>query len=261
MDDNQYQPYRGPGGYSAGGGRQPYVGQDVQPYQSAPPQQSSQPQSSGFPPPQRPAYSFNKPPDTDLPDAVESPRVREGIKSVISTLLILILAPVLAIIITSFLFQSYEVDGPSMEQTLHNGDRLIVLKAGKTWSEITGRSYIPPRGTIVVFDKPDAAEDKQLIKRVVGLPGERVVVKDGDVKVYNKEHPDGFDPDDLSPYTKVIKNTPLNVDLTVPNDELFVMGDNRGNSLDSRMFGTIKAKQIAGKLILRVFPFNKAQSF
>ncbi len=264
MDDKQL-PTNQPGNAGYSGGPQPYggrpaPGQDVQVYPvtgSAPQIPQSTPVGQ-----HRPAYSFNKPPDaTDNTETIESPKVREGIKSIISTFLILILAPILAVLITSFLFQSYEVDGPSMEQTLHHGDRLVVLKASKTWSKLTGKNYIPERGAIIVFEKPDSVDEKQLIKRVIALPGEHVVVADGKVTVTNKEHPEGYDPDKGTSYSNTVTNTVGEVDLTVPEGEVFVMGDNRGNSLDSRYFGPVKSKEIAGRLLLRVFPFNKAQVY
>jgi len=190
----------------------------------------------------------------------------DGIKSVLSTIVILLIAPILALAITAFLFQSYEVSGPSMQSTLQDHDRLIIWKAPKTLARITGHDYIPHRGDVIVFVKKglydfDANKEKQLIKRVIGLPGERVVVKDNVMTVYNKANPNGFQPDKTLPYGRVITETPGNVDLTVPAGEVFVSGDNRTNSLDSRYFGTIPSKDIIGKLIVRVLPANQAKTF
>ncbi len=190
------------------------------------------------------------------------PPKHEGAKNIASLLFILVLAPLTALILTAFVFQSYQVDGPSMETTLQNQDRLIVSKIPRTWSRITGNTYIPARGDIIVFHHKSASDgNKQLIKRVTALPGERVVVKNGVLTVYNQENPDGFLPDQTMDYGSVIKTTQGNVDLTVGEDEVFVNGDNRGNSLDSRSFGPIAAEDIVGKLEYRVFPFDKAQSF
>lgn len=189
-----------------------------------------------------------------------------GLKNIASTLAILIIAPIVALFITSFLFQSYEVFGPSMESTLHDGDRLIVVKAPRTWSKIRKQTFMPMRGQIVVFTKLDlflAGEhsgNKQLIKRVIGLPGERVVVKDGILTVYNTSHPDGFQPDKEEDYGKVIGKTGINVDVTVGSDEVFVCGDNRDNSLDSRTFGPIKTNDIVGTAAFRFLPTSQARS-
>lgn len=193
---------------------------------------------------------------------VDSSRLRENL----STIGVIIAAPLLALLMINFVFQTYEVDGPSMESTLHNHDRLIVLKVPRTWSKITGHSYIPQRYDIIVFDhsggfgEPGVSE-KQLIKRVIGLPGDRVVIKDGVATIYNQEHPDGFLVDRNGPESRVITVTSGNIDITVKNDEVFVMGDNRENSLDSRNLGTVRAEDIVGKLSMRIYPFNDTQKF
>ncbi|MEI7682957.1 MAG: signal peptidase I [Candidatus Saccharibacteria bacterium] len=189
----------------------------------------------------------------------------DSAKSILSTLGLLLLAPLLALFLTAFVFQSYQVEGPSMQTSLQNKDRLIVLKVPRTWARITHHDYIPNRGDVIIFNHPDisglGAGEKQLIKRVIALPGERVVVKNGELTVYNKEHPNGFSPDHTMPYGSVIKGTSGDVDLTVPDGEIFVCGDNRSNSLDSRYFGTVPASYIVGKLGLRVYPFKQSQVF
>jgi len=193
------------------------------------------------------------------------PPEKESVRSVISTIALLALAPLIAILLTWFIFQSYEVDGPSMQTTLQNQDRLIVLKVPRTWARLTHHDYIPNRGDIIIFNHDEVSGfgdgKKQLIKRVIALPGERVVVKDGRLTVYNQAHPEGFSPDKTMPYGTVITQTVGDVDLTVPAGEIFVCGDNRSNSLDSRYFGTVPASDIVGKLGLRVYPFTKAERF
>jgi signal peptidase I len=184
-----------------------------------------------------------------------------GWKNITSTVAILLIAPLLAIFITIFVFQSYEVYGMSMETTLQDGDRLIVQKLSKNWSAIRGKEYIPQRYEIVVFDKPTfisnpSGDVDHLIKRVIGLPGERVVARDGKYTVYNSEFPDGFNPDSGQEYAKDITTTPGEVDITIGNGEIFVSGDNRTNSLDSRNFGAISAKSVTGIATLRFVPVN-----
>ncbi len=169
--------------------------------------------------------------------------------------------------LTAFVFQSYEVDGPSMETTLQNRDRLIVWKVPRTLARITNRAYIPHRDDVIVFVKhglyeAGSEQEKQLIKRVIGLPGDRVVVQDGHIKVYNSEHPDGYNPDLDHDFSQNISSiTTGNVDMVVPEGQVFVCGDNRTNSLDSRSFGTISSKDIVGKLTIRIFPINNFKSF
>ncbi len=200
------------------------------------------------------------------PKVVVPDNSKEGWRSVISTILILALAPLIAWLMITFVFQSYEVDGPSMETTLQDKDRLIVVKTGKTLARLTNGNYIPKRGDIVIFVKHGFAElgtsgDKQLIKRVIGLPGERVVVNEGKFTIFNDEHPDGFDPDEGQDYAESIAFTDGRVDITIPDGQVFMAGDNRGNSLDSRRFGPVPSEDIIGKLVFRLFPINKAESF
>ncbi len=209
---------------------------------------------------------MNEQPEHESPTGHMNSSSHDGLKSVLSTILLLALAPLIAWMLVLFVFQSYEVDGPSMQTTLFNHDRLIVLKLPRTWAKITNKAYIPNRGDIIIFNRHGATNyedgtDKQLIKRVIGLPGDRVVVKDDVVTVYNQQHPDGFNPDKTLPYGSVIENTPGTVDITVPNNEIFVLGDNRTNSLDSRYFGTVPAKDIVGKLGLRIYPFSKTKVY
>jgi signal peptidase I len=185
-------------------------------------------------------------------------------KELTSTLAIIIAAPLIAFVLTVFVFQSYEVDGPSMETTLQNKDRLIVNKMGRTWANIIGDNYLPSRYEIIVFNYSGSASSggsKQLIKRVIGLPGDRVVVKDGVVTIYNDKNPDGFKPDIEGPENGAITTTDGNIDEKVEKGEVFVMGDNRENSLDSRVFGPIDTSQIVGDLALRIYPLDKIERF
>jgi signal peptidase I len=194
------------------------------------------------------------------------PPKKDGWRSVVSTIGILLAAPLVALLLTMFVFQSYQVDGASMQPTLHNNDRLIVWKLPRTLAKIFHGQYVPHRGDIVVFTEPDLesygqSPDKQLIKRVIALPGERVVVKDGTIKVYNDESPDGFKPDDLLPYGKTIPSTAHDGEWVVGEKQLFVSGDNRPESLDSRYFGPIDLSNVIGKLSFRVLPVGQAKHF
>src|SRR5688572_9692944 len=181
-------------------------------------------------------------PDTLPENTTQSePPKREGLGGMASTIAVLLVAPLIALVLTAFVFQSYQVDGPSMETTLQNNDRLLVWKLPRTWARITGHDYIPKRGDVVIFVERDASglgstEGKQLIKRVIGLPGERVVVDDGKIRVYNQENPGGFEPDKTLPYGTMINETIGERDVVIPKGSLYVVGDNRNNSLDSRSF-------------------------
>lgn len=193
-------------------------------------------------------------------------RGREGWQSVFSTVSILLAAPLVAVLLMIYIFQSYQVEGPSMETTLHENDRLIVWKMPRTWARITGNAYIPQRGEIVIFAEPGLeaygrSAKKQLIKRVVGLPGDRIVINNGVVTIYNTESPEGFNPDGMVPYGEIAQPTGGQIDMVIPEDHVFVLGDNRSNSLDSRAFGPVHANDIVGKLSFRLFPFDKAEHF
>lgn len=205
----------------------------------------------------------------DIADAaLGSSKRPSGWREVFSTLGIFVAAFLVAIFIIAFVFRSYQVDGPSMQTTLYNADKLIIWKVPRSWAKLTGHAYIPNRGDIIVFTQSGLSEygqqdEKQLIKRVIGLPGDRVILQDGAYSIYNKEHPSGFNPDTTLPYGKSTKipETTGRVDVTLGKNQIFVSGDNRPDSLDSRAFGPIYANQIVGKLILRVLPIGDAKAF
>ncbi|MBC7581256.1 signal peptidase I [Aeromicrobium sp.] len=219
--------------------------------------------------PGAPAPEPEMPKDLELPaDNTPPPKlINNPIKEYLSAFGVLGTAIGVALLLILFVFQSYQVSGPSMEQTLHDQDRLIVWKLQRSWSRITGHQYIPGRGDVVIFTESGLSEygqedTKQLIKRVIALPGERVVVKDNIITVYNKANPNGFQPDKTLPYgVNITEPAEQSVDRTIGKDELFVCGDNRTNSLDSRFFGPIKTNQIIGKLAVRVLPLSDAEKF
>jgi len=181
---------------------------------------------------------------------------------------ILLTAFLLAIVLIMFVFRSYAVDGPSMETTLQNQDKLIIWKLPRTIAKITGNQYVPGRGDVIIFSQANLTacgqgDERQLIKRVIGLPGERVVVSNGHYTVYNSAHPTGFDPDQTLDYNKDghIPETTGDVDLILDKNELFMSGDNRPDSCDSRNFGPIRTDQVIGKLVLRLLPANNIKLF
>lgn len=180
-----------------------------------------------------------------------------------SSLRFIIAVGILVVMINTFGLQSYQVYGQSMFPTLEDGDRLIISKFGRTYSRLLGRDYIPKRGEIIVFDDPFAS-DRQLIKRVVALPGERVTLEDGVLMVYNDHRPNGFKPDETGDYSQGLVFTVGSVDVTVPDRQVFVIGDNRGSSgsLDSRNeLGTVPVEKINGDLLLRLYPLSGLRLF
>lgn len=181
---------------------------------------------------------------------------------------VLAIAALLAFLLINFVFRSYSVDGPSMETTLQNEDKLIIWKVPRTISRFTGHQYVPGRGDVIIFNQSNLAPcgqvgERQLIKRVIAQPGEHVVVKDGTITVYNAANPGGFKPDDIMAYNKDrhIPTTTGNIDITLASNQIFVSGDNRPDSCDSRAFGPINTDQVVGKLVVRLLPANNIKVF
>ena len=187
-------------------------------------------------------------------------------KDVIGIVIFVACVVIGTILINSFVFRSFSVVGPSMENTLHTGDRLIINRVPVTIANLEGKTYIPKRGQIIVFKNPQytvGSPDEYIVKRVIGLPGDRVTLANGSYTVYNKQHPKGFNPDQFN-NGEPQSPTSGSVDVTVPADQLFVSGDHRQSdfSYDSRNgLGFIPTYDIVGPVAFRIFPFNQVRSF
>lgn len=157
---------------------------------------------------------------------------------------------ILVKIIQAFLIQPFIVDGGSMLPTYHDQEFLLVDKL----SYIVGK---PSRGDVVIFKLFESGVNpytgKYLIKRVLGLPNERIVIKNGVTTIYNKDNPDGFVVDES--YV-VYKDLQKDTDITLDDHHYFMMGDNRAQSYDSRSWGALDSKYIKGQVLLRIFPFS-----
>ncbi len=152
-----------------------------------------------------------------------------------------------------FLIQPFYVKGASMEPNFYDHEYLII-------DEISYRFSQPQRGDIVVFRYPKNPHE-YYIKRVIGLPGEKVQIKDGDVYFYNQSFPAGVKLAEnyLIPGTKTYGLSEEMISLA--GDEYFVLGDNRNSSKDSRSFGPVNRSFITGRVILRGWPFNRINLF
>lgn len=172
------------------------------------------------------------------------------LKELIEWIKVIIVALILAFVIQIFVSPTI-VRGQSMYPTLDNNNYLLINKMAYF-------SKIPQRGDIVVFKSDLKSEDgknKDLVKRVIGIPGDEVEVTDGKVYVNGNELKENYILDDY---------TDGEVKVIVPENEVFVMGDNRGNSLDSRseQVGFIEIKKdIVGKVFIRLFPFDNIRKF
>lgn len=151
------------------------------------------------------------------------------------------------LIIRSFLVQPFFVVGESMKPNLENGDYLLV-------DEISYRLREPARGDIVVFKFPQNPRENY-IKRIVGLPGERVEISGGKVKIYNAKHPEGIQLKEN--YLPPGVSTEGEINKQLGSDEYFVLGDNRTSSSDSRSWGLMPKKNIIGRTFLVIFPWNR----
>jgi signal peptidase I len=144
-----------------------------------------------------------------------------------------------------FIAQPYVVSGSSMDPTFKNGDYLIVDQLSKRFEE-------PARGSVVIIRYPKDPS-KFFIKRLIAFPNERVEIRKGVVTIFNKEQEQGLVLDDS--YIVYKKGDDFSIQLG--EDEYFVMGDNRANSSDSRVWGTLPKKYIIGQPILRLLPIEK----
>ena len=164
---------------------------------------------------------------------------------------IIIIAAAIILPIRLFVVQPFYVKGQSMEPNFQADDYLIV-------DEVSYHFREPRRGEVVVFRFSDT-EKKFFIKRLIGLPGETIEIRQNLVTIYNTEHPDGFVLDEAS-YNPVDFSTIVDKRL-LEEGEYFVMGDNRPISHDSKRFGPIDGKQIVGRVLLRGLPLGKFTLF
>lgn len=148
--------------------------------------------------------------------------------------------------IRMFVAQPFVVSGDSMFPTFHDGQYLIV-------DEI---SYIvkgPHRGDVVIFKYPNDPS-RYFIKRIIGMPNEKISIKDGVVTITNAENPDGFILNE--PYLN--EEFKVTQEYSTGNEEYFVMGDNRNRSSDSRSWGVLSRKLMTGRAYLRLLPLKDA---
>jgi signal peptidase I len=160
----------------------------------------------------------------------------------------IVIALAIFVVVYQFLFQPHQVKGNSMYDNYYNGEYLLTDKISYRFDE-------PQVGDVVVFKAP-MNEDYDYIKRIVGEPGDRVMIKSGKVMVNGQT----FDESgylDMEVTTRPGQFAKEGVTVTVPSEQYFTMGDNRNNSSDSRDWGTVPIENIVGKAWVRYWPLNK----
>ena len=197
-------------------------------------------------------------------------------------------------LLNTFVIRGFNVTGPSMYPTLEGNDtgeyakdkagsasdRLMVNMIPATIDNIMGKKYVPARGQVIVFKNPQYSpgqRDEFVVKRVIGLPGETVKIANNTLKVYNSEHPDGFNPyksgglfDSVANPDDVVAGN--GTDVLVPQGSIFVVGDHRDDdgmqwSMDSRngggraTLGNIPIENIIGPVSIRIWPLNSIKFF
>ncbi|MCU1448199.1 MAG: signal peptidase [Acidimicrobiales bacterium] len=183
-------------------------------------------------------------PPGQLPAESDAPG-RSGVRSAVEWVVIVAAALLTALLIKTFLLQAFYIPSDSMNPTLVVHDRVLVNKLSYHFHDVH-------RGDIVVFKRPPGEDDpriKDLIKRVVALPGDTVEGRNGQVLIDGRALTEPYIP-------KGTQTSDFSAE-KIPSGKYWVMGDNRGNSKDSRVFGPISKSLIVGRAFIRVWPISK----
>ncbi len=185
---------------------------------------------------EKPIYPTGKP--TNSSDLTLKQSIWEFVK-------FMIIAAVIVVPIRLWIAQPFIVSGASMSPNFENGEYLIVDEFSYHFRE-------PERGEVVIFRYPEDPS-KFFIKRIIGLPNEKIEITDNEIHIYNDEYPKGMTINESylkSAYT-------ANTISTLKNNEYFVLGDNRQRSSDSRIWGALPEDNIIGRAWIRLWPLNK----
>ena len=202
-------------------------------------------------------YNLSVPEDVnDVENSEEVASSSDSFKAVRDWVIVLVVALVVALGIRTYVLQQFYISGPSMETTLYQPNRVLVNK-------LSYRLHDVNRGDVVVFDRVtsngESIQHDDLIKRVIGLPGEKISISKCVVyvnKVALKEpYLDSRDTEqeDLNERCR----QPEMAELVVPAKQVFVLGDNRPQSMDSRMFGSVDKNRIVGRAFVVLWPLSR----
>ncbi len=164
-------------------------------------------------------------------------------KSLLRDVVTILVVAGIFVLLLQMVVQKFVVDGHSMDYTLSNGQQLMVNK-------LVYNLHEPERGDIIVFHPPNLVDSDDYIKRIIGLPGETIAIREGTVFIYRD---DGSFIELKEPYITNHSTRSIPV-MEIPEGEYFVMGDNRPDSADSRNGWTLKEEEIVGKAWLSVWP-------
>ncbi|MDQ2678088.1 MAG: signal peptidase I [Actinomycetota bacterium] len=189
-----------------------------------------------------------------VPSARKSPGRRSGrrphsaSRNIVEWIAVVVGAVLVALVIKTFVVQAFKIPSESMAPTLLDGDRVVVNKLSYDAHELN-------RGDVVVFARPPGLpagpnDPKDLIKRVIGLPGDTLLTRDGSVYVNDRRLEEPYLPEGTMTYD-------IDRPLVVPDGTVFLMGDNRGHSSDSRVFGPVDADTVIGRAFMIMWPFSR----
>ncbi|MEI7966737.1 MAG: signal peptidase I [Actinomycetota bacterium] len=186
------------------------------------------------------------------------PSANSGLQLVREWVTVLVVALVIAITVRSLILQQFYISGPSMEATMFQDNRVLVNK-------LSYRLHDIHRGDVVVFDRVtvdgQVVQHDDLIKRVIALGGEKISITDCKVFIDGKLLPEPYlnDYDLAQTVVEDRCRVPMMDEMIIPDDQLFVMGDNRPQSFDSRMFGPIEQNLVVGRAFVIIWPLSAAK--
>ncbi len=185
--------------------------------------------------------------DADLPPIAPTPEksgLSSGTRAFLDWIVVVVVALLVAFLVRTFVLAHFVVEGSSMHSTLETGDRVFVNK-------LSYRLHDPNRGDVVVLHEVTGASERDLIKRVIALPGETIEMSNCEVKVDGRTLHEPY----LDPEVVTVEDCGLDFPpVLVPENHVFVMGDNRAGSQDSRAIGPIDENDLVGRAFVVFWP-------